>query len=198
MVIERVRQMSVEEFLDFAEQSEERYEFIDGELYPMTGGRLSHFAISANITGMLMNLLSGGKCQVIGAGMLVRAGDATLVAPDVSVVCGDPQTEADTRILLNPTVVVEVISPSSARHDRVLKRDLYESVASIQAYLIVEQDQALVELYTRSLTGWQLQTFGSLDDEVEMEALGCRLALREIYKSISFDAGEAETTSEPN
>ena len=198
MVIERVRQMSVEEFLDFAEQSEERYEYIDGELYPMTGGKLNHFRIIKNVVLVFERQLEDSEYETIPNGMLIRAGDATLVAPDVSVVCGDPQTEADTRILLNPTVVVEVISPSSARHDRVLKRDLYESVASIQAYLIVEQDQALVELYTRSLTGWQLQTFGSLDDEVELVALGCRLALREIYKSISFDAGEAETTSEPN
>jgi Uma2 family endonuclease len=187
MVVERVRQMSVEEFLDFAEQSEEWYEYIDGELYPMTGGRLNHFAISGNITGMLMNLLSGGKCQVIGAGMLVRAGVATLVAPDVSVVCGQPETEAGTRILLNPTVVVEVISPSSINHDRVLKRDLYESVASIAAYLIVEQDQALVELYRRSETGWHLQSFRSLDDEVPLEALDCRLPLRDIYRNVASE-----------
>ncbi len=198
MVIERVRQMSVEEFLDFAEQSEERYEYIDGGVYPMTGGKLNHFRIIKNVLLVFERQLEDSEYETIPNGMLIRAGEATLVAPDVSVVCGEPQTEADTCILLNPTVVVEVISPSSARHDRVLKRDLYESVASIQACLIVEQDQALVELYTRSLTGWQLQTFSSLDDEVELEALGCRLALREIYKSISFDAGEAETTSEPN
>ena len=198
MVIERVRQMSVEEFLDFAERSEERYEYIDGGVYPMTGGKLNHFRIIKNVVLVFERQLEDYEYETIPNGMLIRAGDATLVAPDVSVVCGDPQTEADTRILLNPTVVVEVISPSSARHDRVLKRDLYESVASIQAYLIVEQDQALVELYTRSLTGWQLRTFRSLDDELELEALGCRLALRKIYKSISFDAGEAETTSEPN
>ncbi len=187
MAVERLRQMSVEEFLDFAEGSEEWYEYIDGELYPMTGGKLYHFAISANITGMLMNLLSGGKCQVIGAGMLVRAGAATLVAPDVSVVCGQPETEADTRILLNPTVVVEVISPSSINHDRVLKRDLYESVHSIQAYMIAEQHQALVELYTRGQSGWQLQTFRGQDAEVPLAALACRLPLRDIYRNVEFE-----------
>ena len=187
MVVERVRQMSVEEFLDFAEQSEERYEYINGELYPMTGGKLNHFVIGANITGALLNLLSGSQCQVLGGGMLVRTGSATLVAPDVSVVCGQPETEAGTRILLNPTVVVEVISPSSINHDRVLKRDLYQAVASIAAYLIVEQQQALVELYTRSETGWQLQTFRSLDDEVPLEALDCRLPLRDIYRNVAIE-----------
>ena len=187
MVVERVREMSVEDFLDFAEQSDEWYEYIDGEVCPMTGGKLNHFAISANITGILMNLLSSGKCQVIGAGMLVRAGAATLVAPDVSVVCGEPQTEADSRILLNPTVVVEVISPSSVSHDRVLKRDLYESVASIEAYVIVEQHRALVELYTRGESGRQLQSFRGLDAEVPLEALACGLPLRDIYRNVTIE-----------
>ena len=187
MVVERVRQMSVEDFLDFAEQSEEWYEYIDGEPYLMTGGKLNHFAISANITGMLLNLLSGGECRVFGSGMLVKAGVATLVAPDVSVVCGEPETEADTRILLNPTVVVEVISPTSVNHDRVVKRDFYESVASIQAYLIIDQHRPLAELYTRSATGWQLQTFASLDDEVALDALACQLPLRDIYQKIDFE-----------
>ena len=196
MAVERVRQMSVEDFLDFAEQSEEWYEYFDGEVCPMTGGKLNHFAISANITGMLMNLLSSGKCQVIGAGMLVRAGAATLVAPDVSVLCGEPATEADTRILLNPTVVVEVISPTSVNHDRVLKQDLYESVTSIEAYLIVEQHRALVELYTRGESDWRLQTFRGLDAEAPLEALACRLPLRDMYRGVSFEAGAASAASD--
>ena len=161
MVIERVRQMSVEEFLDFAEQSEDRYEYIDGEICPMTGGKLDHFTIAANITGKLLNLLSGSECQVLSGGMLVRVGAATLVAPDVSVVCGEPETEADTRILLNPTVVMEVISPSSIDHDRVVKRDLYQSLASIHAYLIVDQEQMFAELYTRGKPAGNCRHFPS-------------------------------------
>lgn len=187
MALERLRQMSVEDFLDFAERSEERHEYIDGGLRLMPAERLNHYVISARILGSLGRQLAGGKCQVIGAGMLVRAGAATLVAPDVSVVCGQPETEANTRILLNPTVVVEVISPSSINHDRVLKRDLYESVASIQAYLIVEQHQALVELYTRGAAGWQLQTFRGLDAELALAALSCRLPLRDIYRNVTIE-----------
>ena len=188
MVIERVRQMSVEEFLDFAEQSEERYEYIDGELYTMTPTKYYHNVICYNLMFRLGISLANTDCQVLVTGQGVKAGEGNYLIPDVSVVCGQPETEADTRILLNPIVVVEVISPSSVTHDRILKRDLYESVNSIQAYLIVEQDQALVELYTRSETGWQLQTFDSLDDELELEALGCRLALREIYLNVAFES----------
>ena len=196
MVIERVRQMSVEEFLDFAEGSEERYEFIDGEVCPMTGGKLNHFRIIKNVVLVFERELEDSECETIPNGMLIRAGAATLVAPDVSVVCGEPATEADTRILLNPTVVVEVISPSSARHDRILKRDLYESVASIQAYLIVEQDQALAELYTRGESGWQLQTCRGLDADVPLAALGCRLAMRDIYRNVAFESAAGADADE--
>jgi len=192
MVIERVRQMSVEDFLDFAELSEEWYEFIDGEPYPMTGGTLNHFAIGANITGTLLSLLAGTECQVLGSGMLVKAGAETLLAPDASVVCGEPETEADTRILLNPTVVVEVISPSSINHDRVVKRDFYESVASIQAYVIIDQHRVLAELYTRSAAGWRRSVFDSLDDELPLKALACQLPMSEIYQNIAFE-GEADS-----
>ena len=187
MFSERAREMSVEEFLDFAESSEEWYEYIDGELCPMTGGKLNHFVIGANIAGLFVNLLAEKDCQVLGGGMLVRAGAATLVAPDVSVVCGEPETESDTRILLNPIVVVEVTSPSSIDHDRVVKRDFYQSVESIQAYLVVDQHRVLVELYTRSQTGWHLQAFSELDDEIQLEALACRLPLRDIYRRIEFE-----------
>ena len=196
MVIERVRQMSVEEFLDFAESSEYRYEYIDGEPIKMTGGRLNHFVIGANVTYLLGRLLADRDCTVLGSGMLVRVGEASLVAPDVSVVCGLPQTEVDTRILLNPILVVEVISPSSVDHDRVVKRDFYQSVDSIQAYLIVDQRRPLVELYTRSETGWRLQAFSELDDDVPLDALGCRVPLQDIYRNIKFDDESAAGVSD--
>ena len=189
MAIERVRQMSVEEFLDFAESSEEWYEYIDGEPIKMTGGKLNHFDIISNILFELRLLLAETDCRTLPNGMLVRVGEASLVSPDVIVVCGEPETEADTRILLNPVLVVEVTSPSSTDHDRVLKRDFYQTVDSIQAYLIVDQHRIFAELYTRSQTGWHLQTFSQPDDVVPLEALDCRLPLRDIYQRIEL--GEA-------
>ena len=187
MVVERVRQMSVVEFLDFAEASEYRYECIDGEPVKMTGGKLNHFRIISQLQALLEGSLSAVDCEVLGSGMLVRVGDASLVAPDVSVVCGEPETEADSRILLNPILVVEVLSPSSINHDRVVKRDFYESVDSIQAYLIVDQDRMWAELYTRGETGWHLQTFNAPGDRIPLEALDCSLPLSDIYQRITFE-----------
>lgn len=187
MVIERVQKMSVEEFLDFAEGSEDRYEFLDGEVRRLSREKLVHYLISANLLFSLGRMLPDSDCEVLGSGMLVRVGDGSLVAPDVIVVCGEPVTESDTRILLNPIVVVEVTSPTSIDRDRVVKREYYGDVSSIQAYLVVDQHRALVELYTRSETGWYIQCFSDLSDEVPLEALACNLPLRDIYRRIEFE-----------
>lgn len=188
MVIERVQKMSVEEFLDFAETSEEWYEYIDGEPYEMTSAKFNHNVIAFNVASRLGILLADTDCQVVPA-QGVRAGETRLLIPDVSVVCGAPETEADTRILLNPILVVEVTSPSSIDRDRVVKRDYYSDVPSIQAYLVVDQHRTLVELYTRSETGWHLQCFSDRGDVVPLAALDCSLSLREIYRNVEFEEG---------
>lgn len=97
MVIERVQKMSVEKFLDFAESSEYCYEYIDGEPIKMAGGKLNHFLIGMNIAFLLRRLVGDSGCHALGSGMLVKVGERRLVAPDVSVVRGEPETEADTR-----------------------------------------------------------------------------------------------------
>ncbi len=196
MLAERVRQMSVEEFLDLVESSEDRYEYIDGEPRQMTGGKLDHFRIINRVQVLLESRLANSACEVIAAGMLVKAGEDRLVAPDVSVVCGEPQTEADTRLLLNPILVVEVTSPSSIGYDRVSKRDYYWGVVSIQAYLLIDQHRALVELYTRAETGWRIQRFTELGDEIPLGALECSLHLRDIYYRIEFEEGASPASAE--
>lgn len=196
MVIERVRQMSVEEFLDFAENSEDRYEYIDGALVQLTDGKLNHFLIIADLLGSFASLFDDEHYVVLGSGMLVKAGETRLVAPDVSVVRGEPETESETRVLLNPILVVEVTSPSSIEHDRISKREYYGDVPSIEAYLIVDQHRVLVELYTRSETGWHIQCFSDLGDEVPLAALDCSLPLRDIYRRIEFEEASPPTSAE--
>ena len=192
MVVERVRQMSVEEFLDFAEQSVDWYEYYDGKIHRMTSTKFNHNVIS-HILGLLLGIrLADTDCQVLGAGQGVRAGEDSYLIPDLSVVCGHAETEVDTRILLNGgRSHVAVFN-----HDRVVKRDFYHSVDSIQAYLIVEQHRPLVELYTRSETGWRLQAFSELDDEIPLDALGCRVPLQDIYRNIKFDDESAAGVSD--
>ena len=99
-------------------------------------------------------------------------------------------------MLLNPTVIAEVTSPSSADYDRGSKREFYADVPSLQAYLVIDQHRALVELFTRSETGWHIQSFSNLDEAVPLDALGCSLPLGEIYSGVEFEAETPPTSAE--
>ena len=188
MAVERVRQMSVEEYLDFTETSEEWYEYIDGELYPMTPPIFWHNVISSNIAFYLRLLLAGNNCQTLGMGQGILVGETKILIPDVSVVCGDPALEYDTRLLLNPVLVGEVLSPSTANMDRGAKRDFYFDVPSIAIYLVVEQQRPGVALHTRDGAEWRIDTYSNIEDELPLEALNCSLPLRDIYRNVEFDA----------
>jgi len=188
MVVERVRQMSVEEFLDFAESSEEWYEYIDGELYPMTTPTFRHNIIGNNIAFSLRTLLAGKNCQTLGMGQGVRVGETRFLIPDVCVVCEEPLLESDTRILLNPVLVGEVTSPTTVNVDRGAKRDYYFNVPALEIYLVVDQDRLNVELHTRDGADWRIDTYSDIDDEVPLEALNCSLPLRDIYLRIEFES----------
>lgn len=187
MAVERVRQMSVEEFLDFAEGSEEWYEYIDGELHTMTTATFRHNVISHNISSRLGLLLAEQNCQALGMGQGIRVGETRFLVPDVCVVCGEPLLEAGSRILLNPVLVAEVTSPTTINMDRGAKRDYYFNASSIETCLIVDQHRIFVESNTRGAAGWRREVFDSLDDLIPLDALGCALPLRDIYRNVTIE-----------
>ena len=183
------RQMTVEEYLAFDEASEIQHEFIDGELISMPGGSGPHNLVVARTTIALGVALEGRDCFIFGSQMRVRIDESRYLFPDVSVVCGEPAYGDDNKvILLNPSVVVEVTSPSSLSYDHVDKVAFYGAVHSIQGYLILNQERVFAEWYTRSESGWHLQQFSDLADEIELEPLGCALRLADVYRSVKLDA----------
>ena len=187
MAVERVRRMSVEEFLDFAETREEWYEYIDGELHPMTPPTYRHNIISMNIALGLSTLLANRNCQTLGMGQGIMASGTKFLIPDVCVVCGDPTLEYDTRLLLNPVLVAEVTSPTTVNIDRGAKREHYFGVPSIEIYLVVDQQRMFVELHTRDGAGWRIDSYSNIDDAAPLEALACSLPLRDLYRNVEFD-----------
>ena len=118
--------------------------------------------------------------------MRVRINSTRFVYPDLSAVCGTPRLEDSELTLLNPILVVEVTSPTSIEYDRVTKRDFYREVASIQAYLVIDQHRIYAELYTRANAGWLLQVSSDLDDEIPLTMLNCILPLSQVYRGIAI------------
>ena len=154
----------------------------------MTGGTLKHTRIKFNIGGMLFTLLELSRFIVCNSDMRVRVSPTRYVYPDFSVVRGQPRLEDEKELtLLNPIVVVEVTSPTSATRDRVDKLGYYCEVPSIEAYLIVEQDRPRADLYTRSDEGWRLRVFNQAADVIPLPMLDCELPLEQVYRGILFD-----------
>lgn len=178
--------LSPEEYLRQERLAEFKSEYIDGELLAMSGARRAHILITVNIAGDLNRQLRGRPCEVYTQDMRVRITEGNLYAyPDVVVVCGPPEFQDDEfDVLLNPTVIIEVLSESTEGYDRGLKFERYRRRASLQEYVLVAQDRVSVERYTREGDHWILTEAHGLDNVVELPSIGCALTLRDVYDKV--------------
>ncbi len=188
--------MTEAEYLAYDASHEGRHEFINGELLDMAGGSVAHALVIANVTAVLHAALRGAPCRAFSNDLRVHLGETGLYAyPDVTVVCGRPElTATQPPSLLNPRVVVEVLSPSTEAHDRGPKAAHYRQRASIDAIVLVSTEQRRIEVLTRNPNGtWTLDeaTTGTL----ALPPLGIALPLDEVYAG--FD-DLADTTGAPN
>ncbi|MEO1166881.1 MAG: Uma2 family endonuclease [Chloroflexota bacterium] len=179
---------TVEEWLAHQEATDRRYDYIDGEIYAMSGGTLRHGKIAGRVVTALNNGLQGKGCTVYTSDVAVKISDTKYVYPDASALCGEPipADEAGT-MLANPTVVVEVVSKSSAYYDRGLKADYYLSVPSISAYLVIDQNRPYAILHTKQNNQWVLTSFQGIDAVVPIDSLDTMLALKDVYDGIVFE-----------
>ncbi len=172
-----------EQYLALERKAEFKSEYIDGEIHPMSGARSPHIDIVVALARIISTWFIDRPGHVYSNDMRVYAGAAGLFTyPDVVVVDGEPQfhdDEFDT--LLNPAVVIEVLSPSTEAYDRGDKFARYRRLDSLREYLLVAQDRVLVERYTRQGQEWLLTEFGKLDDVLRLDSIGCDVPLRQVY-----------------
>jgi Uma2 family endonuclease len=176
---------------------DERYEYVDGEIFAMSGGSAEHHAIISNINRELSAQSKGRPCHVYGQGMRLQiaAADAGKY-PDLMALCGEQQFHDGRRdLLLNPSLIIEVLSDSTEGYDRGDKFRLYRRVPSLREYLLVAQDRVLAELYTPSDDGrWLLSVYEDLDARVQLPSIDCELSLAEVYDRVDLDIA---STPEP-
>ena len=182
------------EYLSFERASPDiRHEYIQGRIEAMAGASRAHNLITSNIARRLGNQLEGTPCETYSSDMRVKTA-STYTYPDVVVVCGEPEfedREGDT--LLNPTAIVEVLSPSTEAWDRGEKSFQYRTLPSIKDYLLVSQHRMRVEHYTRRAGGWTLHDATAADERIRLESIGCELTVSEMYQRVQFLSGDAET-----
>lgn len=187
MSAEAQSRVTIEQYLALERQAETKSEYLNGEMFAMTGASWNHNLIVANTVASLHNSLRGKSCHVCANDMRVRVQATGLFTyPDVVVVCGEPELDAtglDT--LLNPKLIVEVLSESAEGYDRGMKFVHYRTLPSLSEYVLIAQDKTHVERFARQEDGqWLFSETSDPASAIELPSVGCRLVLAEIYEAV--------------
>ena len=181
--------LTPEQYLEIERKAEFKSEYFNGEMFAMAGASLTHNRLVAAVTGDLGQQLRRGPREVLASDMRVAITATGLYAyPDATVCWGGPQLlDGQKDTLLNPTLIVEVLSPSTEAYDRGRKFEHYRSIESFTAYLLVSSDRIHVDLFMRQPDGrWLLTSTDSLEDVLDLPSIGCRLALADLYERVEF------------
>jgi Uma2 family endonuclease len=183
------RSYSPEEYLALERQAQCKSEYYAGEIFAMAGASRWHNLIVANVVGELRSQLKGRPCTTYPSDMRVKVGPTGLYAyPDVTVVCGEAQFEDNQQdTLLNPTLIVEVLSESTEAYDRGGKFAHYRKLASLMEYVLITQTKPHIEHYVRQPDNrWLLAEADSLHDSIHLDSIDCQLALAEVYDKVDI------------
>ncbi len=183
------RLLTEQEYLRRERAAEYKSEFYRGEMFAMAGASRRHNLIAAAIARLLGNQLVDQSCEVYASDMRVKVSATGLYTyPDVVVTCDGPRFEDEqVDTLLNPKVLIEILSDATEKYDRGAKWAQYRELPSLQEYVLVSQDSPLVECYLRQPEGnWLLRSSNSLADELRLESLDVRIPLAEVYRQIEF------------
>jgi Uma2 family endonuclease len=190
--------LTPEQYLEIERNAEFKSEYYQGEMFPMggpyamAGPKFAHNVLVGNVVGELGQQLRSRPCAVCPSDMRVRVSQTDLYTyPDVVVVCGGPEFLDDRRdTLVNPNLIVEVLSPSTEAYDRGRKFELYRSIPSLTEYLLVASDRVHVDLYTRQPDGrWLLTSASGLEESLELQSVSCRIGLGDLYEKVDLAAG---------
>jgi Uma2 family endonuclease len=180
---------TVEEYLALERSSDEKHEYIDGEIYAMVGVTERHAAITMNTGFRLYGQFLDRDCRVYASDLRVRVPLRAYVYPDLVVVCGEAQFEDAARMtLLNPVVAIEVLSNSTERYDRVVKYELYREIPSMREYVMIAQHEARIDRFLWQEDGeWKHKDAVGLDAVLELVSIGCTLKLVDVYRQVTFE-----------
>jgi Uma2 family endonuclease len=181
--------MTPEEYLVAERAAAYKSEYVDSKVRAMSGASEEHNLIAVNVVAALHAQLRTGPCKVYPSDMRVKvSATGSYVYPDVTVVCGGAQFEDDKfDTLLNPTVIVEILSPSTEGYDRGKKFAHYRKLASLMEYVVIAQDAHHVEHYVRRPDDrWMLSEIDGEDGVIELPSVDCRLSLADVYEKVDI------------
>jgi len=191
--------LTIDDYLTLERTSPQKHEYYAGEIFALAGGSVAHNLIATNITGMLYNQLRRRPCTVYASDLRVKIPATGLYTyPDIVLVCGELHFEDDHQdTLLNPMVIIEILSPSTENYDRGKKFQNYRTIPSFTDYLLVNQNNQYIEHYQRqSNYQWLLSEYKTADARMHIVSIDCTVLLEEVYEKVVLvpeTAAETET-----
>jgi Uma2 family endonuclease len=192
--------LTPEQYLEAERAAEFRSEYYNGHMYAMSGGSYNHAQIIGGLVRELGNALKKRPCSVVSSDLRLRVSFAGLYTyPDVIVICGEPKFADDQKdTLLNPTLIAEVLSPSTEAYDRGFKSAQYRTLASLQEYVLVSQTEPRIEVFHRQTAGhWLLSEAIGLEAVCRFESLDCSVRLADLYDKVTFGAADVIPSGRP-
>lgn len=188
--VPKEERVSIEDYLAAERAAESKSEYVDGEVFAMSGASLSHNIIASNLGGQLHGQLQGHPCNSFTSDMKVWLESASTFAyPDASALCGDIEVYGDHNdIITNPSFIAEILSDSTETYDRGNKFKAYAGLPSLREYLLVSQHEMEIETRVRLQdNSWRLDTFTDPDAIIALPSIGCELRLGDLYDKVTFD-----------
>jgi Uma2 family endonuclease len=191
MSIERKRFYTLDEYFKLERDSRERYEYWHGEVFNMSGASPEHDDIVMNVGRTLGNLLASRPCRVSSSDMKIKVPAAPPYRyADIVITCGNREFEeiGGMKMLINPTLIIEVLSPSTERYDRGAKFTNYQSISSFKEYLLIAQDKPCITQFVKQEDGnWKPDELTELSGKLYLPSIDCTLALNDVYQDINFE-----------
>lgn len=175
--------LSIDEFLIFERDSLQKHEYYQGEVFAMSGAGRRHNILFVNVLGHLINKLKGKNCRPFGSDMRLHIPENTLFTyPDISVYCGEMKTMDDDNGL-EPTVLIEILSPSTRDYDRGGKFKLYREIPTLKEYILIDTEAISVESFRLNETNhWELEEYNNADAQLQIPSLELSISLQDIYE----------------
>jgi Uma2 family endonuclease len=183
------KKYSAKAYLALEEQATEKSEFYNGVIYAMAGGSFNHDMISGNVYAALHEFAHTGSCIAFTSNMKLRIEAHNLyLYPDAMLICGKPKFEKSrTDVILNPLVLVEVLSKSTESYDRGKKFEYYRSLPTFQEYLLIDQERVYIEHYHRLHIGrWEYTILTDLDQSLKLQSINLEIPVRRLYEQVDW------------
>lgn len=188
-----IKYMTVEEYLEMEDASFEKHEFIGGEVFAMAGAGFPHNQITSNAHGEIWQFLKNKSCRIYGSDLKVHVKtDAGFVYPDLAIVFNGPQfLEGRNDIIINPSVLIEVVSISTESHDRGKKFMLYRQLESLKEYILISSLEMRLEKFSKvAANEWTLKEYTLPEDFISIDTINYQTTLAELYRDVVFEERE--------